>query len=78
MAFSRRYPWIALAMMAVLFSLTQRARSAEYDVILRGGRIYDGSGDAAFVDNRIAQFCQLPKVISIVMNYFIRLTRYSD
>jgi N-acyl-D-amino-acid deacylase len=49
-----RNPWLGaagypLAGAAVLFLLAQCAWPAEYDIVLRGGTIYDGSGKAPFV-----------------------------
>ncbi len=41
-----RHPWLAAAALCLL---APRAWPAEYDVVLRGGTIYDGSGKAAFV-----------------------------
>jgi N-acyl-D-amino-acid deacylase len=40
---------LAPAAVAVLLLLAEPARSADYDVVLRGGTIYDGSGQAPFV-----------------------------
>jgi N-acyl-D-amino-acid deacylase len=49
MPFLFRYPLLGAAVTAVLAILLQSARSAEYDILLRGGTIYDGSGQKPFV-----------------------------
>jgi len=45
----RRRPLLAAAAAAGLLLLPQSARPAQYDIVLRGGTIYDGSGKAPFV-----------------------------
>jgi len=45
----RRRPLFAAAAAAGLLLLPQSARPAQYDIVLRGGTIYDGSGKAPFV-----------------------------
>ena len=61
---------LKLSIVAVVFSvavLSQSARGADYDVILRGGTVYDGSGqppvvaDVAIQDDRIAAIGDLAK-----------------
>lgn len=49
MTFPRRYFWVPLAATAAFFLVAPRAGAAEYDVILRGGTIHDGSGKTPFV-----------------------------
>ncbi len=49
MRFSFRCQMLGPAAAAVLILFAQCASSAEYDIVLRGGTIYDGSGQAPFV-----------------------------
>jgi len=44
-----RYRMFGPATAAVLVLLAECASPAEYDIVLRGGTIYDGSGKAPFV-----------------------------
>jgi N-acyl-D-amino-acid deacylase len=44
-----RHPMLGAAIAAVAILSTGPARAAEYDVIIRGGTIYDGSGKQPFV-----------------------------
>ena len=44
-----RHPMLAAAVAAVAILSAGRAWPAEYDVVLRGGTIYDGSGKMPFV-----------------------------
>ena len=46
---SHRYWMLGPAASAVLVLLAECASAAEYDIVLRGGTIYDGSGQAPFV-----------------------------
>lgn len=49
MTFTFRYRMLGPVAVAVLLLVAERGSPAEYDIVLRGGTIYDGSGKAPLV-----------------------------